>query len=225
MPVIVFASNKGGVGKTTSSILLGTTLAHQQIPVVMLDADQSSNSLTKWARLECVPDNITVVSDIGESNIGTAIKQYDVDGTIVIVDLEGLASRLTSRAIARADLVIVPVGASTIEANVAQETLKMIKDEEEDRERRIGHVVLFNAIPTQWKTVEEKRARSLMEAAGVEVLEACLPFSMTFRDPFYNGTGLYHITDKGKRELSKAIGHCEVYTEAVKARLLKELPA
>ena len=93
----------------------------------MLDADKTNHSLTRWSNAGQVPNNLTVISDIGETNIVGTVKEHDVDGTVVIVDLEGLASRLTSRAIGRADLVIVPIGASTIDALVGQEALDMIK--------------------------------------------------------------------------------------------------
>jgi ATPases involved in chromosome partitioning len=39
MPTVVIASPKGGAGKSTAAILLGTELAHAGASVVMLDCD------------------------------------------------------------------------------------------------------------------------------------------------------------------------------------------
>jgi Mrp family chromosome partitioning ATPase len=39
MPVIVFASPKGGVGKSTSAVLLATELAQSGAAVTVIDAD------------------------------------------------------------------------------------------------------------------------------------------------------------------------------------------
>ena len=98
MPTVVIASPKGGAGKSTAAILLGTELAHAGATGVMLDSDPN-RSLTLWADRGPLPDRISVLSNVAESDIVKTIKQYDTDGQIVIVDLEGVASRLVSRAI------------------------------------------------------------------------------------------------------------------------------
>ncbi|WP_442915853.1 ParA family protein [Loktanella sp. M215] len=107
MPTVVIASPKGGAGKSTTAVLLGTELAHAGANVVMLDCDPNQ-SLTLWSDKGPVPERITVLSNVSESDIVKTIKRHDTDGQIVIVDLEGVASRLVSRAISQADLVITP---------------------------------------------------------------------------------------------------------------------
>jgi chromosome partitioning protein len=63
-----------------------------------------NRSITIWAERARLPSRITVQSDVGESEIVRTIKQQDADGRVVIVDLDGVASRLVSRAISQADL-------------------------------------------------------------------------------------------------------------------------
>ncbi len=58
MPVIVFASSKGGAGKTTACVTLAGELARQgkdkNIKVSLIDADPNQHS-AKWALKEgCV---------------------------------------------------------------------------------------------------------------------------------------------------------------------------
>ena len=103
MPVITVASPKGGAGKSTVSVILGTELAYAGAAITILDCDPN-RSITIWAERAPLPPRITVRADVGESEIVRAIKQQDADGRIVIVDLEGVASRLVSRAISQADL-------------------------------------------------------------------------------------------------------------------------
>ena len=112
MPTIVVASPKGGAGKSTTAVLLGTELAHEGVPVTMLDCDPN-RSLTLWSSQGDLPPNINVLSDISEAEIVRTIKAHDADGQVVIVDLEGVASRLVSRAISQADLVLTPMRATT----------------------------------------------------------------------------------------------------------------
>ncbi|MBX2826102.1 MAG: ParA family protein, partial [Gammaproteobacteria bacterium] len=130
MPTIVVASPKGGAGKSTTSVLLGTELARGGVDVTMLDCDPN-RSLTLWAERAELPDRITVQSDVAEGSIVRTIKAFDADGQVVIVDLEGVASRLVSRAISQADLVLTPMRATTLDATIGARALELIAEEEE----------------------------------------------------------------------------------------------
>ena len=62
MPVISFVSPKGGVGKTTSALILATELAAQGASrVTIIDADPNL-PIAKWSKLPGKPDNIEVVT-------------------------------------------------------------------------------------------------------------------------------------------------------------------
>lgn len=63
MPTIVVASPKGGAGKSTTAVLLGTELAHAGAEVVMLDCDPN-RSLSLWADRSPLPlaSNCSVTS-------------------------------------------------------------------------------------------------------------------------------------------------------------------
>jgi chromosome partitioning protein len=129
MPVVAVASPKGGSGKSTASIILGTELAHAGAEVVILDCDPN-RSITIWSDRAPLPPRITVKADVGESEIVRMIKQQDADGRIVVVDLEGVASRLASRAISQADLVLTPMRATTLDATIGVRALALVQEEE-----------------------------------------------------------------------------------------------
>ena len=67
MPVISFASSKGGAGKTTSAIILATELA-RGTDVILIDADPAGR-LTRWAGLSRTPGRIEVIASKGEREI------------------------------------------------------------------------------------------------------------------------------------------------------------
>lgn len=169
MPTIVVASPKGGAGKSTTAVLLGTELAHAGAEVVMLDCDPN-RSLSLWADRSPLPSRIRLLGDVAESDIVRTIKQHDQDGQIVLVDLEGVASRLVSRAISQADLVITPMRATTLDATVGVRALQLIAEEEEALDRKIAHAVVF----TMTKGVKS-RQHSGIEASlaeqGVDLIE------------------------------------------------------
>jgi len=157
MPTIAIASPKGGAGKSTTAVILGTELAHAGVPVTLLDCDPN-RSLTLWASRGALPQRIEVLSDISESDIIRTIKEHDQDGQIVIVDLEGVASRLMSRAISQADLVITPMRGTTVDATIGARTIALIQEEEEALGRSIPFAIVF----TTTKAVRSK------QHAGIE---------------------------------------------------------
>jgi chromosome partitioning protein len=67
MPVIVFASPKGGAGKSTSAVVLATELALKGASVTAIAADPN-RPVSQWARRPGCPKNLTVVAECLGSN-------------------------------------------------------------------------------------------------------------------------------------------------------------
>ena len=107
MPTIVFASSKGGAGKSTSAVVLATELAGQGATVVIVDADPNK-PVSRWSNRPGKPASLTVVADVTEDAILDRIDQASRQAAFVIVDLEGTASLMVGYAISRADLVVIP---------------------------------------------------------------------------------------------------------------------
>jgi len=118
MPTIVFASPKGGVGKSTAAVLLATELATHGGSVTMIDADPN-RPLSQWAALPGRPDNLTVVSTTTEDSIIDTIEHAATLTTFVIVDLEGTASMRVGYSMSRADFVIIPAQGSHLDPTEA----------------------------------------------------------------------------------------------------------
>ena len=88
MPTIVFASPKGGAGKSTSAVLLATVLAERGATVTIIDADPNK-PVSSWAKRPGKPNNLTVVADVSEDTVIDAIEEAATHSAFVIVDLEG----------------------------------------------------------------------------------------------------------------------------------------
>jgi len=219
MPTVVIASPKGGAGKSTTAVLLGTELAHAGANVVMLDCDPNQ-SLTLWADRGPLPDRISVLSSVSESDIVKTIKRHDTDGQIVIVDLEGVASRLVSRAISQADLVITPMRATTLDATIGVRALQLISEEEEALDRKIPHAVVF----TMTKAIKSKQhtgiAGSLAEQ-GVDLINPPLMERASFSALFEFGGDLHTMPAQGNME--GAIENAAQFAQAVYQRLAGEM--
>src|SRR4051794_21304743 len=106
MPVIVTASSKGGAGKSTLTLVLAQALSAMGASVTIVDADPN-RPIVRW-RSGKSTSSIEVVGDVTESNIIRVIREQSTQRQFVLVDLEGTANRLVSRAITQAVLVLIP---------------------------------------------------------------------------------------------------------------------
>jgi len=218
MPTIVIASPKGGAGKSTTAILLGTELAHAGAEVVMLDCDPN-RSLTLWSSRSPLPPRIDVLSDIDESSIIRQIKTRDIDGNIVIVDLEGVASRLVSRAISQADLVVTPMRATTLDATIGARALQLVAEEEEALDRNIRHSVVF----TMTKAVKSKQHKGIATSLigqGVDLIDPPLMERAAFSAIFEFGGDLRSIPPQGN--MAGARDNARAFSEQIYRRLTEE---
>ena len=129
MPVIAFANPKGGAGKSTSALVLAQTIAQAGASVTIIDADPN-RPILDWRSGES-RSTLKVIGDATESTIVRVISEERGRRQFVFVDLEGTASRLVSRAISRADLVVIPLQASAVDARQASRAVALVQEEEE----------------------------------------------------------------------------------------------
>lgn len=219
MPTIVVASPKGGAGKSTTAVLLGTELARGGVDVTMLDCDPN-RSLSLWAERASLPDRISVHSDVSESGIVRTIKAFDADGQVVIVDLEGVASRLVSRAISQADLVLTPMRATTLDATIGARALGLIAEEEEALDREIPHAVVF----TMTKAIQSKQHKGIeasLRGQGIDVIDPPLMERAAFSGIFAFGGDLHSMPPQGNMDSARA--NARAFAMEVYKRLIGEV--
>ncbi len=170
MPVIAFASPKGGAGKTTAALLLATELAHarKDFAVTLIDCDPRKWS-TKFGQGGHVPNNMTILPKPSEDDILDVIAEAKSKTPFVIVDLEGTDSRLVAYAISRSDLVIIPTQAGPMEGESAGDTIKFIKLQEKAFNCRIPYAVLMTRMSAVIRSKIEKDLTAQMETADVPI--------------------------------------------------------
>jgi len=221
MPVIVMASPKGGVGKSTCAVLLASEFARMGAEVTVLDCDPNK-SLTRWAS-HGLPKGVTIHSDIGRSDVVAMIKKSDGDGKIVVVDLEGIASQLVSRAISQADLVIVPMQPTALDAEIGSEALALVREEEEALNRKIKHAVVLTKTSAAVKSRVQKELEIQLSGAGIDVIEPSLVARAAFAELFAYGGDLTSMMNNPKivtgGKVDKALLNAQAFAEAVYERL------
>jgi chromosome partitioning protein len=175
MPTIVFASPKGGVGKSTAAVLLATELASHGGTVTMVDADPN-RPLTQWATRPGRPDKLTVISTTTEESIIDTIEKAAILTTFVIVDLEGTASMMAGYAMSRADLVIIPAQGSHLDATEAVKAIKLVRGQERAFQRKIPFAILFTRTsaairPRTLQSIETEFRENRIPMFGTQIHE------------------------------------------------------
>lgn len=159
MPTIVFANPKGGAGKSTSAVILATQLALAKASVTILDADRNK-PIVFWSQTGTMPEGITVREATSEATILDEIDAAAAATKFVIVDLEGTASMMVGLAISSADLVIIPVQGSMLDAKQAVKAVHVVRQQARAARRDIPHFVLWTRTnplikPREFRAIEQ----------------------------------------------------------------------
>ena len=188
MATIVLANPKGGAGKSTTALVLATALAAQGASVTALDCDPN-RPLMKWAARRKTPAQFEI-AEASEATIVKAIDSAAARRQFVFVDLEGTASRLVSRAIARADLVLVPIQPSPLDSEEGARALGLIAEEEELLKRPIRSAVVLTRTNPAIKTKHERAIVDGLANAGLFLMRSQLHQRQAFQALFAHGATL-----------------------------------
>jgi len=135
-------SSKGGCGKSTAALVLATELAQRGMAVTIIDVDPNQ-PITKWSRRPGKPALLTVVSNATESTLLDAIETAERQTPFVIVDLEGTANLTVAQAVSRADLVLIPLKGSLLDATEAVKAIRFVELQERGYRRTIPYALLY----------------------------------------------------------------------------------
>lgn len=219
MPTIVFASPKGGAGKSTSAVVLSCQLAQSGAEVVIVDADPN-RPVSKWAGLDGRPANLSVVADVTEATIIDEIEAWAARVPFVVVDLEGTASMTVAYAISRADLVIIPVQGSQLDAAEAAKAIKLIRQQEKAFGRTISHAVLFTRTSTAIRPRLLAHIKDELRAAEVPIMTAQMHEREAFRAIFSFGGTIDTLSPSQVSNLPAASANARAFAAEV-VRLLR----
>lgn len=191
MPIIVLVSPKGGVGKTTSSLVLATSIAHQGASVTLIDADPN-RPIKAWSEDRNRP-LISVISDVDEDSIQDRIDEAATKTAFVIVDLEGTAGKIALLAVAAADLVIIPMQASQLDAAQAGKALRVVRQQERMSGRRVPHTILWTRTSPAIRSRTRAALADDLRGINVPMLSVELCEREAFRAMFAYRSTLYEM--------------------------------
>jgi chromosome partitioning protein len=218
MPTIVFASPKGGAGKSTSAVILATELAREGASVTILDADPN-RPVSHWARRSGCPDTLRVIADISESTVIDAIEEAARQSAFVIVDLEGTASMTVAYAISRADLVIIPTQGSQLDAAEAAKAVNLIRQQERAFARLIPYAVLFTRTSSAIRPRTLQHIREEFFTRQVPAFDTQMHEREAFRAIFSFGGTLESLDPTQVGNLNAAVANARAFAGEVLTKL------
>ena len=223
MPTIVFASPKGGVGKSAAAVLLATELAGFGASVTMIDADPNK-PLSHWAKRPGKPENLTVLGDVTEDSVIDTIESAALKTTFVIVDLEGTASMMVGYAMSRADLVIIPVQGSHLDATEATKAIKLVRAQERVFKRTIRYAILFTRTSAAIRTRTLQSIETEFAANNIPMLKTQLSERDAYRALFAFGGTLSGLDSAQVSNIAAALLNARVLTQEVVTMLKAHTP-
>ncbi len=214
MPVIVFASPKGGAGKSTSAVILATELALKGAAVTIIDADPNK-PVSQWARRAGCPENVTVVADISESTIIDEIDNAAQKAPFVVVDLEGTASMMVAYAISRADLVIIPTQGSQLDAAEATKAIRLIRQQEKAFHKKIPYAILFTRTSSAIRPRTLQHIQAEFQKHGIRAFQTQIHEREAYRALFSFGGTLESLDPRHVSNLTAAVVNARAYAGEV----------
>jgi cellulose biosynthesis protein BcsQ len=182
MNVIVFASRKGGSGKSTLTAHLAAHVHKPSKPCLLVDADPQG-SLTLWHKLRGTNEPPLKAANRSVSEIVAAAKRDGYEW--VFIDTPPNMSAVVVDAVRNATMVVIPARPGVFDVNAVQETIQTC------RSARKPYAVVINGAPALREGVESRIVTIAREALA------------KFRAPVWGG----QVTNRA--DLLLALGHGE----------------
>ena len=171
-----------------------------------------TRTLIDWAKLPGAPANLKMVGDITEENIVDQIEAARTESAFVIVDLEGTASLMVSYAISLANLVIVPMQGSQLDAKQAARRIKLIQAQG----RIAGRTIPFTMLLTRTHPAISPRTQRHIEQRFAELQVPLLNTRLADREAYramfsYGGTLRSGLAGRHVSNLDLAIKNARLF--------------
>jgi chromosome partitioning protein len=227
VPAISVANPKGGAGKTTLTFVLACELARSGASVAVIDADPNA-IIAGWGRKRAREGKDTpfeIIAGPKESELVRLVDRYTASHDFVLIDLEGTASRMTSRALARSHLVLIPFNLSPIDAELAANAVALIQEEAEALGRNIPFRLVRSRDNAAMQTKTAKRIINAIGAAELPLLPVSLVERAAYRDVFDFSATLEELDETTTSGVPAARKNAYDVARAVLEAVQKEMQA
>ena len=204
--VIVLTNQKGGCGKTTSTIHLASGLAKMNYNVLVIDADPQQTARNWSSGKEDIFKFSTTI--LGRDQQVNKIVQREFDNyDYILIDCPpSVDSIITYSSLLVGDLAIIPLLCSANDLWALTKIVATIKDA-----KKYNLTLKERILVNQYKPKENLTVGILaaVEDFGIKILFSKLGSRIAFKESAAHGTTVYNLKDK------KAIQEVESLTKEV----------
>lgn len=206
--IVGVLNQKGGVGKTTTSIGIASVLAKRGDRVLVIDADPQGSSLDWAAARE--GDALFTVVGLPRASIHKEIANLAKDYDHVIIDGPPRVTDLARSAILASDVVLIPVQPSPYDIWAANEVVELIKEASVFKEN------LKSCFVINRKIVNTAIGRDVVDALStypVPVLENSIAQRVIFAESAAQGKAVFELEPEhpGALELNAVVSELEEF--------------
>ncbi|MBN8828969.1 MAG: ParA family protein [Sphingobacteriia bacterium] len=163
--VITLATSKGGTGKSSLARSIAGYYFQRGFKVAVVDADPQGSIINRHSEDGPLKDLCVVAEP--EEIVDLKIEELKENYNPIIVDTPGFSNKTTVKALVASDLVIVPLKPSADDLVAAIETIDLINEINETKERK-GNPIIYRLVITmsQQGTIIAKHVRKELEVNG-----------------------------------------------------------
>ncbi|STO18193.1 plasmid partitioning protein ParA [Escherichia coli] len=196
--IILVASQKGGCGKSTTSVNICAELARKNKDVVLIDADKQGTA-ARWASDRNAGEVAPVIHCVQKfDNIRETLLDLDKRYEYVVVDTAGRDSREMRTGMTAADVLLVPFRPSQPDLDTLPHLVEVIA-EAMDFNPKLKAYAMLTMAPSNPVVNEANEAREyLAEYPQLELLKTVVRDRKIYRDCMAEGKGVVEM-DNGKQ--------------------------
>lgn len=191
--IISVANSKGGVGKSTVTILLATALAKQQKQKVLILDTDSQASVSNWLKAESQDYEartapLVTVAQESPQHVRLFLDKYGEDYDIIFIDIPRMTNSMNETANVQllyyCDAVLIPVLGSRLDVMSTQSFFKIIQDAANKRQELDFPFTSFGFVNRETNLKDNQEARDLLSnVLKIPMLDTALRDLKIFKTP------------------------------------------
>ena len=189
MKVISLISQKGGSGKTVTTVSLAVAAERSGRSAAIVDLD-SQGSATSWSARRRVDTPVVVASTPARlARVLSAAENQGAD--LILIDTPPRAEQAARAAAKMADLVVIPCRPSVADLETLATTVTLVRS---SGDRRI--VIMLNGVPP--RSTRREQAKEVVESMGLLVCPSFLGNRVAFDHASTLGKSAQEYEPRGK---------------------------